>query len=117
MKVHGITPNRAIALYHLRHSDINQAFGRLLNVRGDRCALGLIGHAFDVNCDIQGSDQPYLEIASKIDMPDATDWSSIYILNDERRSFRQIADLLERYFEDPVDESFYSWLYRNKVWP
>lgn len=95
-----ITPNRAIALYHLRMNPHHhkQAKKALLNGSGCRCALGLIAEAFNIPVSV---DREYsysnAAVYNQLEKMLETITIPIFSLNDNYDlTFEQIADVLEK---------------------
>lgn len=100
----GITPERAIFLYHLRVNPkkIPQSTGSMRKISSaageSRCALGLGCQAFSIDV---GKHTSYAELSQYIKL-NSEDISDIWRLNDRCRwSFSQIADRVEDHFLDP----------------
>lgn len=104
-----ITPDRSIALYHLRRNPDNRdkTEGRLTDGQNARCALGLVGEAFDIDLsgkteyfDSRGSEiGVYRKISTVIDCRS----DIVYELNDAYDlSFRRVADVLELAWREDI---------------
>jgi hypothetical protein len=109
-----ITPNQAIALYHLRlnPNKIKQTTGTLTDCKNGRCALGLIAEAF--NIPLNG----FIEISNAYDclrvkldpnfsenaVSRQTDITEvIWTLNDKARlTYAEVADVMERVWEGEI---------------
>lgn len=105
-----VTPNQAIFLYHLRHTNIKQTWGSLEEKDGRMCALGVGMEAFGIVRNIwlwrdkhPGQPDPedyhnsYVNIANKLDIT-TSDADDIVTLNDEEGlSFAEIADIFEKW--------------------
>lgn len=105
----GITPDRAIFLYHLRVNPkrIPQAIGSMRKVSStaeeSRCALGLGCQAFDVDVSKHTS---YSQLSHYIQL-DFEEIADIWRLNDRCCwTFSQIADRVEAHFLDPTVEIY-----------
>jgi len=108
-----ITPDRAIALYHLRRNPDNrdETEGRLTDGQNARGALGLVGEA--VYIDLSGKTEytdprtgddigVYRKISSTIECGPAI----VYELNDNYDlSFRRVADVLELAWREEISYS------------
>lgn len=97
-----ITPDRAIALYHLRMNPNNhkQATGTLLDCEGRRCALGVIAEAFNLplHTDFYNvlNTVAYNTLSSKL----GPAYMYIHSLNDcYQVSYSDIADFMEELWE------------------
>ena len=108
----GLTPNRAIMLYHLRVNPGNakQITGALKDaVTGDMCAVGLACDAFKIPMTVwelsasgknPNSFNAYSILADKLEIPENA-VRQLYGLNDiNKLSFTQVAKVAERYFLD-----------------
>ena len=111
----GMTPNRAIFLYHLRVNPgkVSQVTGILKSSLGEMCAIGLACDAFKIpmtrwekiEAGYDETFDPYSVLAAKVEVPrDAI--VHLYYLNDsENLTFKQVARLAELYFNSNQAES------------
>lgn len=109
-----ITPNRAVALYHLRMNPNNhkQAKFALIDKNGCRCAVGLIAEAFNIPVEVDaGHDsnvnaQAYTKVENVLGLTDSKGQvNHITMINDcYDRTFDQIAELLEQCWTEETDD-------------
>lgn len=101
--VSGITPQRHVALHHLRANpdNVKRVVGALEDAQGAMCAAGIMCHAVEIKMRnrVDGVDpDPATTLAMQLEMP-TSHVSSIFTLNDSNGlSFAQIAAVLEDYF-------------------
>lgn len=121
VKTKGITPNRAILLYHLRVNpdNVKQITGSLKASAEAMCAVGLGCDAFQIPITREEKERlgfnaaeydPYAELAKKLDVPTSV-VNQMYRLNDQNElTFAQVARVMEVWFNsDQTSTLIYTW--------